>query len=226
MHSPRSDASLPVSCLYIYATISQSTQKRKTCSPRSARSHPNASRDRFRTGARSRNPRRPPPVKRNNGGGDDIPPALPPQQHAASITGAAPAAGPPVRRAVGEGLRRVPRRAVEEGDAPGRRAQRPVRPRRPVGRLGRRGGAARRQEAVLGRDQRRARRSAAAAGPRHVHRRGRGGRDRVRVPRVRRRVRGGASRCEASAGGERQAAGGRAARRLRPRAHGLGRLDA
>jgi hypothetical protein len=101
-----------------------------------------------------------------------------------------------------------------------------VRACRVLGRLGRRGRAAPRQEAVLGGDQRRPRRRAAAAGPRHVHRRGRGGRDRVRGPRARRRVRGGASRCEASAGGERQAAGGRAARRLRPRAHGLGRLDA
>ncbi|CAN6355390.1 unnamed protein product [Urochloa humidicola] len=86
---------------------------------------------------------------------------------------AAAAAGAPVGGGgVGEGLLRVPRRAVAEGDGPARGAQRrgPRRPRRALGRLGRRRGADGGEEALLGGDQRRWCRPA-AAGPGHVHRR-------------------------------------------------------
>ncbi|CAN6351234.1 unnamed protein product, partial [Urochloa humidicola] len=65
---------------------------------------------------------------------------------------AAAAAVASVGGGVGEGVLRVPRRAVAEGDGPAGGAERRGlrRPRRALGRLGRRRGPARRQEALLG----------------------------------------------------------------------------
>ena len=137
---------------------------------------------------------------------------------------AAPAAGAALGGAMGEGLLRVPRGAVEEGDGPGCGAQRRRGgQRRALGRLGRRGGTARGQEAVLGGDQRWPQGHpphAAAAGPRHVLRLDRRGQ---RRPRAGRGVRGGAARHGGGLGGEPQAAGGQAAGRLRAGGHRLGR---